>query len=39
VTGAMAIVGLFIPAVMNFEQGRGESAAPLKMAVIPGEGD
>lgn len=39
VTGAMAIAGLFIPAVMDFEKGRGENAAPLKIVVVPGEGD
>jgi MFS transporter, DHA3 family, macrolide efflux protein len=49
VTGAMGIVGLFIPALMNFEKGRGEDAASiddpsldggsLDIAVAPGEGD
>jgi MFS transporter, DHA3 family, macrolide efflux protein len=39
VTFAMGISGLFIPALMNFEQGRGESEDPLPGSLVPGEGD
>jgi MFS transporter, DHA3 family, macrolide efflux protein len=39
VTASMAIAGLFIPAVLNFEEGRGENALPAARSLVPGEGD